>query len=86
VNLEVRVNFLEKKLDKNEVKREEQNGENYVHTKATQMFMIFLLTVLLDKKYGRPEKVACQTERRTAFKTMIGKQQTEESVGIIVVD
>jgi hypothetical protein len=46
----------------------------------------FLLKMFLSKKYRGTEKSACQGERRTAFKTMIGKHQTEENIGILVVD
>jgi len=42
--------------------------------------------VLLNKKYRLTQNVACQGERKTAFKTMIGKHQMEENTGILVVN
>jgi len=42
--------------------------------------------MLLNKKYRRTQKVACQGERRTAFKTLIGKHQTEENTANLVVN
>lgn len=57
-----------------------------MHIKMTQKFKYIFTEGVLSKKYRGTQKSACEGERRTAFKTMIGKHQTEKNIGILVVD
>jgi hypothetical protein len=61
--------FPRKELDKKEIKREGHSREYYVYINVIRKLKnFFKLKMLLNKKYRRTQKVACQGERRTAFK------------------
>jgi hypothetical protein len=66
--------------------RRKQRGILRIYQGDSKVKEFFKLKMLLNKKYRRTQKVACQGERRTAFKTLIGKHQTEENTATLVVN